>query len=230
MNVAQIMTHDVIAVTPGTKVTEIAALLLAKGISAALVIDAKGGLLGIVSEGDLLRRAELGTERRPSGWWGRLASADASARDYLKSHANTVGDVMTRAVITIAEMAFLDEIADLLEAKGVRRLPVTRDGKLVGIVSRANLVRALARVDAARAAGTADDHAIRAVLIAELRGKPWASAWAADIMVRDGVVHLWFADDQPADERRALRVAAENTPGVARVEEHLMHVAPPQPM
>jgi CBS domain-containing protein len=230
MRAIDIMTANVRTVSPDTSIHDLAAFLCEHGISGVPVVDANGDLVGIVSEGDLLHRAELGTEKRPTGWSSRLSPA-ATARAYLKSHARTVEDVMTRDVITIAPMAFVDEIADLLETKGIRRLPVTRDGKLVGIVSRANLVRALAEVEASTGdGGTGDDETIRATLLAELRGKSWASVWAADIMVRDKVVHLWFADDQPVEERRALRVAAENTPGVDRVEEHLMHVEFASPM
>jgi CBS domain-containing protein len=230
MRAIDIMTTNVRTVGPDTSVHDLAVYLCEHGISGAPVVDGNGALVGIISEGDLLHRAELGTEKRPAGWASRVSPA-ATARAYLKSHARTVADVMTRDVITISPMTFVDEIADLLETKGIRRLPVTREGKLVGIVGRANLVRALAQAEAGTAGdGAGDDAAIRATLLAELHGKPWASVWAADIMVRDRVVHLWFADDQPLEERRALRVAAENTPGVDRVEEHLMHVEFASPM
>jgi len=130
---------------------------------------------------------------------------------------------MTRDVIAVAETTDLAEIAMLLETKRIKRVPVVRDGKLVGIVSRANLVRALATTSSAPAiVADADDRSIREQLLQELKGQRWANIWAADVMVRDKVVHVWFSDDQPVAERDALRVAAENIPGVRRVEEHVV--------
>jgi CBS domain-containing protein len=130
---------------------------------------------------------------------------------------------MTREVISVTDTTELADIATLLETKMIKRVPVVRDGKLVGIVSRANLVRALAAAGAqmtTEAAG--DDRTIRAKLLAELKGQEWVHAWAADIIVRDGVVHLWCSDDRPEEERQALRVAAENIPGVRGVEAHIV--------
>jgi len=228
MRAMDVMTANVITVTPETSIHDLAALLCERGVSGAPVVDAANELVGIVSEGDLLHRAELGTERhakrRRIRWLDHLASDRDLARDYLKSHARTVGDVMTSDVITIAETAGLDEIADLLETNRIRRVPVVRDGKLIGIVSRANLVRALAAAKPEPSAADLDDFTIREALLTELRGKQWAKVWDVDIMVRNKVVHLWCADDQPLEERHAIRVAAENTPGVVRVEEHVMHV------
>jgi len=229
MNATDVMTANVITVTPQTSVRHLAELLGRHGISGVPVVDSANHLVGIVSEGDLLHRVETGTERRSehrrARWFDGLVGDHDIARDYLKSHGRAVGDVMTRDVVTVAETAELDEIADLLESKRIRRVPVVRDGKVVGIVSRANLVRALAMAERRPADGVVlDDFAIRDALLAELRGKPWAKAGSAEIMVRNNVVHLWYSDDQPVAEQQAIRVAAENTPGVERVEEHLVHV------
>jgi len=229
MRASDVMTANVITVTPETTVRDLAALLGRHGISGVPVVDAANDLVGIVSEGDLLHRAETGTMRRTATrrtrWLDWLTSDQDVARDYLKSHARTVRDVMTRDVISVSETTGLDEIADLLETRRVRRLPVLRDGKLVGIVSRANLVRALAMIQDQPTSDTLlDDFTIRDALLTELRDKQWAKVWAAEIMVRDKVVHLWYSDDQPLEERQAIRVAAENTPGVTHVEEHLVHV------
>jgi CBS domain-containing protein len=235
MRATDVMTTNVITVEPGTSVQEIARLLSERSISGVPVVDAENRLVGIVSEGDLLHRVETGTERRPDrstgrrrSWWLDTISSDAElARDYVKSHGRTANDVMTREVIAVDETTDLADIANLLETKRIKRVPVVRDGKLVGIVSRANLVRALAAAGPRLAADTAaDDRTIRQNLLAELRDQKWVHTWAADILVRDGVVHIWVSDDRPEEESRALRVAAENIPGVRGVEEHIV----PAPM
>jgi CBS domain-containing protein len=231
MRAADVMTSDVITVAPDTSVHALAALLLERGISGVPVVDAEDRVVGIVSEGDLMHRVETGTERRTArrrSWWlDTFTSERGLARDYVKSHGRAVKDIMTREVVTVADTAELAEIADLLESKRIKRVPVVRDGKLVGIVSRANLVRALATTKAEPAVmPDADDRTIGHRLLAELRSKSWVHLSSADIIVRDGVVHLWFSDDQPHEERLTFRVAAENIPGVRRVEEHV--VTPPR--
>lgn len=227
MNARDVMTTEVITVNPSTTVRALAALLSEKSISGAPVIDATGRLVGIVSEGDLLHRAETGTERRVQrrrSWWlDSVAAEEEAARDYVKAHGRTVNDIMSRDVVSVSETTDLGEIAHLLETKKVKRVPVLRDGRLVGIVSRANLVRALATTSSAPAiVASSDDRTIRARLLDELKSQRWANVWDSDIMVRDRVVHVWIADDQPVAERDALRVAAENIPGVQRVEEHVV--------
>lgn len=227
MRAMDVMTTNVITVTPDTTVQELAALLGNHGISGVPVVDAAGTLVGIVSEGDLMHRTETGTERRTERrrvrWLDSVASERDLARDYVKSHARAVGEIMTRDVITVAETTELDEVANLLETKRIKRVPVVRDGKLVGIISRANLVRALATAKSPAAPeAEGDDQAIRRKLLAELQAQPWARVWPADVIVRDRIVHLWYADDQPVEQREALRVAAENTPGVRGIEEHIV--------
>ena len=227
MRATDVMTTNVVTVTPETTVQDLATLLINHGISGVPVVDAADELIGIVSEGDLLHRAETGTERRTARrrtrWLDSLAAERELARDYVKSHSRTVGDIMTREVITVSETTELAEIANLLEVKRVKRVPVVRDGKVVGIVSRANLVRALVGTKSKLATDTdTDDSRIRHKLLAELQGEDWAQVWAADVIVRDRVVHLWCPDDLTPEQRRALRVAAENTPGVRSVEEHIV--------
>ena len=228
-----VMTTGVITVDPDTSVQAIATLLSERGISGVPVVDAADRLLGIVSEGDLLHRVETGTERltrrRRSWWLDTIASDQELARDYVKSHGRTAKDVMTREVISVTDTTDLAEVAMLLETKRIKRVPVLHEGKLVGIVSRANLVRALAvtKSDSAVDAAT-DDRAIRSKLLAELMGQEWFKTqdwfkiWAADVIVRDRVVHFWLAANQTEEERRALRIAAENIAGVRRVEEHII--------
>src|SRR3984893_13508670 len=226
MRAMDVMTTDVITVDPETTVQALATLLAERGISGAPVVDASGRLVGIVSEGDLLHRAEIGTarrhrERRRSWWLDHFASE--LARDYVKSHGRTVRDIMTRDVVTATENTDLGDVAALLEAKRMKRVPVTRDGKVIGIISRANLVRALAATKGAPLReGEDDDRTIRARLLAELGREEWAKVWPEDIIVRDGVVHFWLSSDAPQENKQALRVAAETTPGVRGVEEHVV--------
>jgi len=237
MRAMDVMTTDVITVAADTSVQDLAALLCKHGISGVPVVDATNKLVGIISEGDLLHRAEIGTERRTerrrTRWVDSIASDRDLARDYVKSHSKTIQNVMTRNVVTVDEMTELAEIANLLETKRIKRVPVVRDGKVIGIVSRANLVRALVAMKSQPATDTdSDDRTISQKLLAELQGhellaelqgQEWTRAWAADITVRDKIVHLWCSDDQSEEERQALRVAAENTPGVRGVEVHIVH-------
>lgn len=226
MRAMDVMTTNVITVDPNTSVQEVARLLSERSISGVPVVDSQNRLVGIVSEGDLLHRVETGTERRVrrrrSWWLDTIGSDEELARDYVKSHGRTAKEVMTREVISVAETTELADIATLLETKRIKRVPVVRDGQLVGIVSRANLVRALAAAGGQPMSAAADDRTIRQNLLAELKGREWVHTWAADIIVRDGVVHLWVSDDRPEEERQALRVAAENVPGVRGVEEHVV--------
>jgi CBS domain-containing protein len=231
MRAMDVMTTNVITVSPDTSVQEVAKILSERNISGVPVVDAQNRLVGIVSEGDLLHRVETGTDRRTGrrrSWWlDTVGSDEELARAYVKSHGRTARDVMTSEVTSVSETTELADIANLLETKRIKRVPVVRDGKLVGIVSRANLVRALAAAGSRLSADTAtDDRTIRQKLLAELQGQEWVHAWAADIIVRDGVVHIWVSDDRPKEERQALRVAAENIPGVRGVEEHIV----PAPM
>jgi len=238
MRAMDVMTTKVITVDPNTSVQALAALLSERGISGVPVVDSDNRLIGVVSEGDLLHRVETATERRPErliarrrSWWLDTIASDQDllARDYVKSHGRTVKDVMTPDVISVTDTAELAEIAMLLETKRIKRVPVVRDGKLVGIVSRANLVRALAATKSQPTTDAdSDDRTIREKLLSELKGQKWFEMqewfkiWAADIIVRDRVVHFWLSHDQSEEERRALRVAAENIAGVRRVEEHIV--------
>ena len=232
MRAMDVMTTNVITVAPDASVQEVAKILSERSISGVPVVDAENRLVGIVSEGDLLHRVETGTERRVQrrrrSWWlDTIGSDEELARQYIKSHGRTAKDVMTREVISVSDTTELADIANLLESKRIKRVPVVRDGKLVGIVSRANLVRALAAAGSRLTDDTAtDDRTIRQKLLQELQGQEWVHSWAADIIVRDGVVHIWVSDDRPEEERQALRVAAENIPGVRGVEEHIV----PAPM
>jgi CBS domain-containing protein len=230
MHVTDVMTPNVITVDPDMPVRDLAALLSERGISGAPVVDSGGRMVGIVSEGDLLHRAELGTEKRDErrhSWWLEHY-ASGLAQEYVKSHGRVVKDIMTRNVITVTEDTDLADVATLLETKRIKRLPVMRGGEIVGIISRSNLVRALGATlakPAPGAGGGEDDRAIRRALLAELAQQQWAGRlWEQDIIVSNSVVHLWFGSDEPEERRQAVRVAAENIPGVRGVEEHVVPV------
>jgi CBS domain-containing protein len=216
------MTPDVVRVGPEARVDEIARLMLEHHISAVPVVDAAGRLLGIVSEGDLVRRVETATAGRRAWWLELLADPAALARDYVKTHGRRATDVMTRDVLTVGVDTPLEDVARLLERRRIKRVPVVRDGRVIGIVSRADLVRGLAvRPTEPQPAGVADDCAIRERVLAALRTQPWWVGTYRNVVVVDSVVHLWGLARSPA-ERDAMRVAAETVPGVRGVEDHLV--------
>ncbi|WP_210239603.1 MULTISPECIES: CBS domain-containing protein [unclassified Mesorhizobium] len=213
-----VMTSPAIAVGPDSTVDEVADILLSHGISAVPVID-RGALLGIVSEGDLIRRAEIGTAPQGRSWWLHLFTNNAvQAEDYVKSHSDHVIDVMTQQVATVVESTPVAEIAILLEHNRIKRVPVLRDGQVVGIVSRANLVRALVIARKGwRAPALHDDSSIRMEIVDALRSESWPST--SDVIVNNGVVTLWgtYLSEQ---ERKASIVLAENTAGVRAIDDH----------
>jgi len=223
MRAMDIMTSEVITVREDATVPEVARLMAERGISAVPVVDRENQIVGMVSEGDLLHRTETGTERRRAWWLDMVSSTNKLAGEYIKSHSAKVKDVMTRDVLSVTEETAVADIAVLLETNRIKRVPVVRDGKIVGIVSRANLVRALA-MTITEGVGDGDDRTIRDKLLAELKAQKWAEVSPANVTVKDGVVHLWssYLSEQ---ERRALIVAAESVPGVRRVEDHMRPVS-----
>jgi CBS domain-containing protein len=222
-----VMTADIVTVTAETAVPEIAALLLEHRISAVPVVDAGGGVLGIVSEGDLMHRPEAGTERRRRSWWLALfRDQEDLAKEFVKTHGLRAADVMTRAVVTVREDTPLPAIAQTLEEQRIKRVPVVREGRLVGIVSRADLLRAVAAgKGSAEPAPKPDDRAIRERLLETIRSAEWVTDTFVNVMVIDGVVHLWGGFESEV-QRDALRVAAERIPGVREVKDHLGRLPP----
>jgi len=221
-----VMTRQVVTVPPDASVPDVARLLLERRISAVPVVAPDGRLLGIVSEGDLIRRPEVAGPRRRSWWLSLLSGAGDDPAEYVKAHGGRVGDVMTRPVVTVREDTAVADIARLLEERRIKRVPVVRSGKLVGIVSRADLLRGLASLRTrARPTARATDRAIRDRLLKRLARESWAPLGQLNVIVTDGVVHLWGLADSP-EQRQALQVAAREVNGVRGVEDHLGEVAP----
>ena len=220
MKARDVMVSPVITVKPYSSVKEVAKTFLERRISAVPVVDDQGKVVGIVSEGDLMHRSEAGTERQHS-WWLRAFTADETlAADYVKAHARKVADVMTRDVITAPPETPLHEIAALLEKHSIKRVPIINNGQLVGIVSRANLIQAVASTRKGLDIPLSDT-TIRDKLLADLSAKTWAHTSLLNITVSGGVVDLWGITRSDV-ERKAIRVAAESTPGVRAVNDNLV--------
>jgi len=227
MMVSDIMTSPVISVLPETPIVEAARLLLKHRISGLPVADAGGNLVGIVTEGDLLRRAEIGTERRRARWLEFFISPGRLARDYADAHARTVGEVMSTDIVSVGPDDALTDVVQLMERHHIKRVPVVSAGAVVGIVSRANLVRALLHSLRRPKAGKAapSDEKIRQRILAEISRQPWGPRASVDVRVAAGTVELYgsITDDR---ERVALKVLAENVPGVKAVRDKLVWVDP----
>ncbi|MHB1218396.1 MAG: CBS domain-containing protein [Alphaproteobacteria bacterium] len=215
-----LMTRAVHTIRADVPIEKAVATLTRRGVSALPVVDRDGRVIGMISEGDLFRRRELGTNsRRRKGWLEILVNVDRLARDYIRSHARTVRDVMTTKVVSATEDTSAAEIADMLEAHRIKRLPVTRDGKLVGIVSRADLVRALVKRPG-KPRKAVDARVIQEAFLQRLRRQPWTVGASVNIVVSDGVVELW-GNVATEEQARALGVMAESIAGVTGVRNRL---------
>ena len=226
MRAKQVMTRQIHSLAADASVYEAAQVMLNAGISAAPVVDVDGTLIGIVSEADLMYRSEIGTAPGKS-WLQRLLSDDAVlANDYIRAHSHRVADVMTKNLVTADERATLGEIATLMQRHRVKRIPIVRDGKVVGIVSRANLLQGLLAREPASSEDPTDNEKVRSLVTSELARHGWATNQTACVVAESGVVHLWGFVNSDA-VRDAYRIAAENVRGVKRVENH-MKVLPPE--
>jgi CBS-domain-containing membrane protein len=225
MKASDVMTSDVVSIKPEATILDAVQLMLERRISGLPVIDASGTLVGMVTEGDFLRRRETGTQRKRGRLLEFLLGPGRLAEEYIRASGRQVDEVMTRGVRTVEEDAPLEKIVYLMERHRIKRIPVTQKGKIVGIVTRANLMRAVATLALEARPVPASDSAIRQRLIADLKSQSWAPVGAIDVVVTDGVVKLTGAltDER---ERQALRIAAENIPGVMKVEDHLIWVEP----
>ena len=222
MKAADVMVSNVVTIGPDASVQDVAAILIRNHISALPVVEPGGKIIGIVSEGDLIHRAEAGTEVSRSWWLDILTSDEMRAAEFAKSHAQKVADVMTRSVITSAPDTPLSEIARLLEKNGIKRVPIVKDGKLVGLVSRKNLLQALASLPEKQVPAPApSDTDLRAKIMAQLDRQTWARPAFINVLVRDATVELYGMVTTQA-EKKAVRVLAEATPGVRAVNDNLM--------
>ena len=219
MIAADVMTPTVVTAAPETQVGAIAKLLVERDISAVPVVDAGGTIVGIVTEADLMRRKELGTERQRRPLARFFTSNLTIEQEYIRAHAGTAADVMCRDVVTTGPKTPLSEIVDLFEKHRIKRVPIVDGGKLVGIVSRTDIVRALASCPPAVEGARHTDAEIRRRLMKELAHLRWNHRHGNNVLVRDRVVHFWGIVDTPT-EFNALRVAAEGIPGVAGVRDH----------
>lgn len=220
MQASDIMTTEVVSVRPGTTVFEAATLLAGHHISGVPVVDEGGAVVGMLTEADLLHRVETGTGKPQRSWLGEfLHSTRKLAGEYLKEHAVRVADIMTDNVVAVAPDTELSEIADLLERHHIKRVPVLAEGKLVGIVSRSNLIRALANALQPNPDAAATDAAIRRDVVQALQGHRWAMA-TENVVVKNGIVHFWGTVGSE-EERKAILVSADHVAGVQGVEDHL---------
>ncbi|BCQ28537.1 CBS domain-containing protein (plasmid) [Caballeronia sp. NK8] len=220
MRASDIMTTSIISASPDMTIRHAAGMMVFAGISGMPVIDESGRLLGMVTEGDLMHRVEIGTGVKQRSWWLELAASTTElASQYVKEHSRKVRDVMTTDVSTVTETCPVADIAELLDRRRIKRVPVMRDGKVVGVVSRANLIRALVTM-APEVPTTVEsgDNAIREDVFAAMKDHPWALA-RENVTVENGIVHLWGPVVR-AEEGNAIRVAAENVPGVRDVKAH----------
>jgi len=221
MKAADIMSTDLICVDPATSVLDVACLMLNHDVSALPVVGSDRRLLGIISEGDLMRRAELGSDRRGAWWLHGFVDSTPTAADYVKAHARTATDVMTRNVVSVSDDTPIAAIVDLFEEHRIKRVPVLRDEQVVGIVSRSDIVRALVSVlPATTTKTTAADDVLREAILGQLRPSKWWHGADRDVIVTDGIAHVW-GDARSAEEADAIRVIVENIDGVRRVKSHL---------
>jgi len=221
MRAIDVMVRDVVTVRSDTEVVDAIKLLAEHDVSALPVLDKDRNLIGMLSEADLIHRAEIGTEKHRPWWLEAVTGATTLAEEFAKSHGKKVGEVMTTGVISVSEETSLSEIAALFERKRIKRVPVVKDGKLIGIVSRSNLIQALAST-----AGRVDQHdetdrQIRLDLLSRLKEQTWTDFGSRNITVSGGVVHLWGLVGSEA-ERKALLALAEDVPGVARVSDEMI--------
>lgn len=225
MKVSDVMTRRVISVSPQSTIADAGKLMLKNHISGLPVIDDAHKLVGIITEGDLVRRPETGTEPKRSAWLDAFFGPEEGAKSFIRFHGVKVQEVMTRTPLTTTPSATLAEAVQVMESHKIKRLPVVWRNKVVGIVSRANLVRALISILRATPANSHNDAATRDRILNAIDKENWSSGAAVDVVVRDGVVDIWGTMSNSA-QRQALKVLVESTPGVKQVEDHMTMAEP----
>ena len=223
MQVKDVMTPDVISVGAHEPIVKAARLMLQNRISGLPVVDTQGELVGIVTEGDFLRRGELGTQRRRPKWLEFIVGPGRLAEEYVQTSGRKVDEIMTTDPFTVAEDDPLEKVVELMERRHIKRMPVMRAGRMVGIVSRANLMHALVSFTRDAQPAASDDAAIRDRIMAAVGKQHWAPH--INVVVKNGIAELWgvITDDR---ERQGLVVAVENVGGVKAVHDHLVWVEP----
>ena len=227
MRARQVMTQHVITAGADTTIVEAANTMLRHHISGLPVVDAEAKLIGIISEGDFIRRAETSTERKRGRWLKFLVGTGQIAADFVHAHGRKVGEIMTPKPLTITEDMPLEQIVQMMESKGIKRLPVVRGDRLVGIVTRSDLLAAVAELARNVPNRSADDDQIRSAVSAEIEQVAWRPC-KLKVSVRDGIVSLSGVVENK-NARKAAIVAAENVPGVKQVIDHLCDARPPPP-
>lgn len=225
MKASDVMQREVITVTPETKVEEALRLMARHRISGLPVIDASGAAVGILSEGDLLRRVELGTETRLSAWRAWLAGPGREAGNYARSHARQVSEVMSVSLTCVTPDTDLADVVALMESRRIKRIPVLENGRIAGIITRADLVRALESLLPREDTAPVADAEIRRRVLVSLAEQTWARHLPLEVKVRNGMVELEGVVTD-GRERDGIRVLAENTPGVQGVIDHLVWIEP----
>ncbi|HEV2189482.1 MAG TPA: CBS domain-containing protein [Stellaceae bacterium] len=223
MKAADVMVRGVVTVHPETDVVDAIKLLAERDISALPVVDASGELVGIIGEADLLHRVEIGTERHRPWLQESLTAATTLAAEFAKSHGKKVSEVMTKGVVSATEDTPLAEIATLFERQRIKRVPIVRDGKLVGVVSRSNLIQALASAATTGEGREDSDRRIRDAVLDRLEQQHWTDFGERNVTVNDGVVHLWGLISSDS-ERQALTALAEGVPGVSAVRDEMFAI------
>jgi len=217
MKAMDVMVRDVVTVSPEDDIADVIKLLAEHDISALPVVDDDGHVVGVISEADLIRREEIGTGKHRPWWLEALTPASTLANEFAKSHGRRVSELMSTDVVSASEDTPLGQIATLLEKHRIKRIPILRDGRLVGIVSRANLIQALASSLPQVATGDSD-RKIRVELLDRLHDQDWTDFGSRNIIVSGGVVHLWGLVGSP-EEHKALVALAEGVPGVIKVSD-----------
>jgi CBS-domain-containing membrane protein len=221
MNAMDVMARNVVTVGPDASVTEAAELMAKHDVSALPVVDTHNELVGIISEADLIRREEIGTQPDHPWWIEAMIPATTRAAEFAKSHGKRVNEVMSQEVITATEDTPLARIASILERHRIKRVPIVRGKRLVGIVSRSNLIQALASATLAPVAAPDSDRKIRQELLSRLEEQSWTDFGSRNVVVIGGEVHLWGLVGSPA-ERKALIAIAEGVPAVTGVVDEMI--------